>query len=140
MVTEYCVEMVVTLEPVGQPWVSISVNNQEQTKQLKNIETFNFKFNSEAGNCKLIIDHFKKEDSDPVTAVIVKDVSFFGITDPKFAWAGVYVPNYPAHYKNKIPVLPGQTYMGWNGQYTLTFTVPVFTWIHQIQNLGWLYQ
>ena len=30
-------------------------------------------------------------------------------------------------------------YLGWPGTWTLDFTSPVFTWIHQIQSLGWIY-
>ena len=31
------------------------------------------------------------------------------------------------------------TYMGWNGQWKLTYSAPIFTWIHKIENLGWIY-
>jgi hypothetical protein len=29
--------------------------------------------------------------------------------------------------------------MGWNGRWELNFRVPIFTWIHQLENLGWIY-
>jgi hypothetical protein len=88
----------------------------------------------------LEIEHFKKDENDHATAVIVKQISFFGISNPKFIWAGTYYPDYPAHYPDKIAQLPGQEYLGWNGVYRLDFSVPVFTWIHRIQSLGWMYQ
>jgi hypothetical protein len=36
-------------------------------------------------------------------------------------------------------LLKNHTYLSWNGKWTLTFDVPVFTWIHRVQNLGWIY-
>jgi hypothetical protein len=60
-------------------------------------------------------------------------VSFFGITDPKFAWAGMYQTQ---HSSNAV----SQTYLSWNGTWTLRFDVPVFTWMHHVQGLGWIYQ
>jgi hypothetical protein len=66
-------------------------------------------------------------------AVVIESVSFFGITDPKFAWAGVY------HPVDQDP-LSAHTYLSWNGTWTLRFDVPVFTWMHQVQDLGWIYQ
>jgi hypothetical protein len=138
MATEYQVKMCVTLEPVGNPWAIIDVNGQGQLQQLITKTDFSFNFNT-TDSGYLTIEHFKKQDNDPVTAVIVKEISFFGISDPKFIWAGVYHPDYPAHYPNKISSLPGQGYLGWNGVYRLDFSVPVFTWIHKIKNFGWIY-
>jgi hypothetical protein len=139
MDTECLVMMHVVLEPVGQPWISVKANNNlYHIKQLTTCETFNFEFYT-SGSCVLQVAHFDKSDCDPTTAVIVKEVGFFGITNPKFAWAGTYVPDYPEHYPTKITPLPAQTYLGWNGVYELNFSVPVFTWMHKILNLGWLY-
>ena len=65
------------------------------------------------------------------------------IQDPKFAWAGIYRPEYPepwaSEQTNLATELSSHTYLGWNGTWRLTFGVPVFTWIHQVQNLGWIY-
>jgi hypothetical protein len=137
MTTE--VKMRVTLEPVGRPWVIIDANGQGQLQQLVTTTNFSFKFKTD-DNGYLKVTHFDKADHDHATAVIVKDIEFFGISDPKFVWSGTYYPDYPDHYPNKMSPLPGQGYLGWNGVYELKFTVPVFTWIHQIQNLGWIYQ
>jgi hypothetical protein len=30
-------------------------------------------------------------------------------------------------------------YLGWNGEWVLPFEVPVFKWLHDIENLGWIY-
>lgn len=77
-------------------------------------------------------------------SVIVNQVTFNNITDPKFAWAGEYCPDYPEPWYSEQQVKPETTlksctYLGWNGKWTLTFSMPVFTWIHKIQDLGWIY-
>jgi hypothetical protein len=138
MAIEYPIKMRVTLEPVGEPWVSVNADDWGQIQQLTKITNFDLEFDA-CDRCCLKIEHFKKTDNDIDTAVIVKEISFFGISDPRFIWAGVYYPDYPAHYPDKISPLPGQGYLGWNGVYKLEFTVPVFTWIHQTQALGWIY-
>jgi hypothetical protein len=94
----------------------------------------NFEFDA-VDTCCLTVELLDKQDQE---AVIVQDVSFFGILlIPKFAWAGVYTPNYPEPWateqQNQGVVLKQQlcphTYLGWPGKWTLTFDVPVFTWI-----------
>jgi hypothetical protein len=138
MPTEYPVKMRVTLEPVGQPWVIIDANGQGQLLKLITETDFSFEFGA-VDSGYLSVEHFEKQDHDPDTAVIVKSISLFGISDPKFVWAGQYYPKYPAHYSNLTSPLPGQGYLGWNGVYRLEFSVPVFTWIHKIKNFGWIY-
>lgn len=138
MATEYTVQMRVTLEPVGEPWVSVDADGWGRIQQL--IETTKFDLEFDAQDCCCLkIEHFKKADNDPTTAVIIKEISFFGIADPKFIWSGVYYPDYPEHYLDKKLSLPGQTYLGWNGVYRLEFSVPVFTWMHKIKDFGWIY-
>lgn len=138
MATEYPVKMRVTLEPVGEPWIDIDVEGWGQIQRLTETTDFDFEFDAQ-DRCCLKIEHFKKADNDATTAVIIKSISFFDIADPKFVWAGTYYPDYPEHYTDKKPTLPGQGYLGWNGIYRLEFSVPVFTWIHQTLDLGWIY-
>ena len=133
------VNVCVTLEPVGKPWVIVEANGQGQLQQLVTTHDFNFDFRTDDSGY-LKITHFDKADDDSNTAVIVKEIKFFDISDPKFVWAGVYYPEYPEHYPDKTSPLPGQGYLGWNGVYRLEFSVPVFTWIHKIKDLGWIYQ
>jgi len=139
MATEHQVQLCVTLRPIGQPWVKISANGSTESQQLTKIKDFVFEFTA-SGNASLAVEHYNKDAADSATAVEIVNVGFFGITDPRFVWAGVYYPDYPEHYLDKTSPLPGHGYLGWNGVYCLEFSVPVFTWIHQVQNLGWLYQ
>ena len=138
MVTEYPVRIKICLRPIGQPWVKIGLDNDLITKQLVTVTDFEYEVDA-ADSVLLTVEHFDKNDMDPDTAVEIVSVSFFGITDPQFAWAGIYTPSYPPHWPGPKE-LPGQTYLGWNGVWKLEFSVPVFSWMHQTLNLGWLYQ
>lgn len=144
MATEYPVQLCVKLRPIGQPWVKVSVHDITEARQLTTVDDFVFEL-SASNNLSLVVEHYNKDAADAVTAVEIVSVSFFGIQDPKFAWAGTYTPVYPEPWASEQSItLPAtiapQTYLGWNGSWQLDFSVPVFTWIHQVQNLGWLYQ
>ena len=143
MVTQHLVKLSVTLRPVDQPNVKVGVNGDILTVVLDKTQTMDFEFTSDK-DCQLTVELVDKKDHE---AVVVESVSFFGITDPKFAWAGVYEPQYPepwATQQHDLGVVLKQhlsphTYLSWPGKWTLTFDVPVFTWIHRLQNLGWIY-
>jgi len=139
------VAMSVKLTPVGQPWVGIRARDVNQYRHLLEPTVFDIEFDTDMSQETLTVEHAGKSNTDPTTAVIVESVSFFGIQDPKFAWQGIYTPTYPEPWYSQQfpppePSLVGQTYLGWNGIYQLTFGVPVFTWIHKVQNLGWIYE
>ena len=139
MTIEYPVKMSVTLEPVQSPYVTITVDKIVYKQQLFTTTSFDFDFVA-ANQTSLILEHHSKSDQDPDTAVIIRRIEFYGISDPRFIWAGIYYPVYPSHYPDQKFSRSGQDYLGWNGTYVLQFQVPVFTWIHQIQDMGWLYQ
>jgi hypothetical protein len=143
MTTTYPVKLSVTLRPVDLPNVRIGVNGDLFPIVLDQTNTMHFEFES-ADTSNLTVELVDKTAQE---AVVIESVSFFDITDPRFAWAGVYEPNYPepwaTNQKNQGVVLKPQlcphTYLGWPGKWTLTFDVPVFTWVHKVQNLGWIY-
>ena len=143
MVIDYPVKLSVTLRPVDQPNVKVGVNGDILTVVLDKTQTMDFEFTSDK-DCQLTVELVDKKDQE---AVVVESVSFFGISDPKFAWAGVYNPQYPEPWATQQrdqgvvlkQHLSPHTYLSWPGKWTLTFDVPVFTWIHRVQNLGWIY-
>lgn len=144
MSTNYPVKLKITLRPVGQPWVKTGLEDHMQVKQLTALTTIEWEFDASDTVC-LSVEHFNKHNHDHNTAVEIVGIEFFGINDPKFLWAGVYTPLYPEPWLSEqvqAPPreIPGQTYLGWNGTYRLTFTVPVFTWMHRTLDLGWIYQ
>jgi len=146
MATMYPTELTVVLSPVhntGPVPIKIGINDKIEEISIDSVTVKNFEF-LHNGAGKLHIELVNKTDQE---AVIIEQVSFFGIQDPKFAWAGVYQPRYPEPWATEqrnqglvlTPELCPHTYLGWPGIWTLTFDVPVFTWIHKIQGLGWIY-
>lgn len=152
MTTKYLVKLALTLEPVWHqdpPRVRVGVGTNLTEIDLREPATINFEFASDR-SCDLVVEFLNKQDGDTVPdknldkAVIIKSVSFFGIEDPKFVWAGRYEPRYPEPWYSQqrtkpSKILTSHNYLSWNGQWRLTFDVPVFTWIHKIQALGWIY-
>lgn len=144
MSIEYPVSLSVSLMPVGHPWVRISVDKNTQQLQLDQSQTFVFDFVAKEKSV-LTVEHFDKSDIDPTTAVEIANISFFGVSDPRFIWAGVYRPQYPTLWfeqqtEKPQDILYAQSYLGWNGVYSLEFSVPVFEWMHGVLNLGWIYR
>lgn len=103
-----------------------------------------------AGEYQWSVEFLNKHnnDTDITTgkdkSVIIDRVTFNNIDDPKFAWAGEYCPDYPEPWHSEQLIKPQTsltscTYLGWNGKWELTFSVPVFTWVHKVQDLGWAY-
>jgi hypothetical protein len=146
MATQHLVKLAVTLIPTKTDRalsINIGIDQNRTEIKLTDTTTINFEFVG-TQTCNLNIELIEKQDQE---AVIIEQISFFGITDPRFAWAGVYKPQYPEPWATEQqaqghvlePQLCPHTYLGWPGQWTLTFDVPVFTWIHKIQNLGWIY-
>jgi hypothetical protein len=95
----------------------------------------------------LKICYHNKSEHDRTQAIAIKSIEFNGIQDPKFIWAGEYTPVYPEPWatqqrdqgKRLAPILTNTDFMGWEGEWALTFSVPVFTWIHRLKNFGTIY-
>ena len=149
MAIDYPVVIDIHLRPVWHdtpPEINIGINNDIQPIILSEQHTFHYEFIANTSST-LTVELLNKTDTDTVDgldkAVIIESVGFFGISDPKFAWAGEYRPEYPEPWASQQhelkPLLKSHTHLGWNGKWTLTFSVPVFTWMHQTQNLGWIY-
>jgi hypothetical protein len=155
MAISYPVELDIHLRSVwhdNPPKINIGINDDINHIILLEDRIFHYEFISNTTST-ITIELLNKIDSDSVPdkgldkAVIIESISFFGISDPKFAWAGVYEPKYPepwaSEQHNQGVVLKQhlspQTYLGFNGKWTLTFTVPVFTWMHTVQDMGWIY-
>jgi hypothetical protein len=146
MIIEYPVKLAITLTPKlanTPPWVLVSVPGAVHRVELCETQQVELEFTAPSGWIELVF--YNKPDTDNTMAVIIDKIEFFGISDPRFVWAGVYTPEYPEPWYSqqieKPPVhLPQQNYMGWNGNWRLDFSVPVFTWMHKTLNLGWIYQ
>ena len=128
----YLVRVAVLLEPVGTPMVKIVCHNQDKTLRLFNQTSWvSFEFEKEAGPVRLSVELFDKHSNDPTTAVIVKQIKLNDIEHIQNTYQGIY---YPHDMESKR-----DTYLAWNGIWILDFTVPVYTWMHETQGLGWIY-
>lgn len=138
--------LAITLTPIVTnlaPEVFISVPGKVICETLITTKRIELEFDAPVGWVEIVF--MNKPGDDATMAVIVDQVEFFGLTDPKFVWAGVYTPTYPeiwySQQVEKPPEhIPQQNYLGWNGKWRLDFSVPVFTWMHRTLNLGWIYQ
>lgn len=128
----YPVRVAVLLEPVGSPMVKVVCNNQNKILRLSNQASWiNFDFEQEVGPARLSVELFDKHSTDPTTAVIIKQIKLNDIEHIQNTYQGIY---YPHDMDSKR-----DTYLAWNGIWILDFTVPVYSWMHKTQGLGWIY-
>lgn len=150
MDTVYNTNIIVHLTPIHWrqvPIVSYGVDDC-QLGEIILYQSTNLIFNQNltSGSHKIWIDFFNKDYTDCCLeknldmAVEISRVTIEGMTYDRFRWAGEYRPDYPEEYPVKTPVIESATYLGWNGRWELPFTTPIFTWIHRLENLGWLYE
>lgn len=96
---------------------------------------------------QITISYINKSTVDPDQAILIKSIDVNHIQDKKFIWAGSYRPTYPEPWATEqsqqgqqlLPILTNIDCLGWEGVWVLDFTVPVFTWIHQVKNFGTIY-
>lgn len=154
MVT-YKVQVDLTLEPLWHsdpPEISVYIGDQYRWNGcLESTKTFCHQWTAVEGTTNLSVEFLNKNNNDTVEsldkAVIIKSLSLNGISSDRFLLQGIYQPIYPEPWateqKNAGIDLPSEltnhTYLGWNGIWILSFDVPVFTWIHRVENLGWIY-
>lgn len=134
----------IELEPIGNPELVITVGQSIEHTIISSTTTKIYKISTPAISIPIGIRLVNKLDTDPSTAIIIKSIKFNDITDPKFVLQGTYYPDYPETWastqQNLKLEIPGQTYLGWNGVYKLIVTIPIFTWMHQVKDLGWIFE
>jgi hypothetical protein len=155
MATNHLVDLTVTLVPIWHidpPEVIVEVNHIRRIICLDTEKKINFNFYA-AGPERLSMTFINKRPSDTIPekqldkAVIIKSIDFFGIEDARFIWAGKYTPEYDTNWVQEqtllgtapLTVLTNTDRLSWNGTWVLEFDIPVFTWIHRLQSLGWIY-
>jgi hypothetical protein len=149
------VEIEIVLKPIWHqdpPVIAVGLDKLGPKQELGKLQRFSFSTVAK-DLCTLMVEFYNKTDNDTVTelgldkAVVIESVRIFGIEDPRFVWKGNYQPIYPEPWASEQKqqgnaldlVLPGHNYLSWNGSWSLQIDVPVFTWIHRVQNLGWIY-
>lgn len=85
---------------------------------------------------------FEKFGQD--TMIHVTNVQFEDF-DYDFSIFSRYQPDYPAEwYQQQVDLKQTpeaeihSNYLGWNGKWYLDFELPIYRWIHQKNNYGWL--
>lgn len=150
MATVYNTLIELKLKPVywqQPPTVRVGIGNDLKEYNLSEPSWFTYNLSEPPGSIQLNVEFFGKSDSDTTDtqdkAVIIDEVKLNQISDSAFVWAGIYTPIYPepwaSEQTNLQKEIPGATYIGWNGVWSLNITVPVFTWIHHQRGLGWIY-
>lgn len=151
----YKTKIDITVDPVWHqdpPEIRVKIGlGYSWSGKIQELTTFSHEWDSGQGAEQVSVQLVNKKDSDTVgdrdKAVVIKSIRFNNIGTDKMLWQGRYHPCYPEPWatqqKNAGQELPeslvAHTYLGWNGIWMLDFEIPVFTWIHQIEDLGWIY-
>ena len=64
-------------------------------------------------------------------AILIHPITIEGYTLAQFMHSAKYFPINRESMDSE--------YLSWNGEWRLPFTTPIFTWIHKVQSLGWIY-
>lgn len=149
MATNYSVKLAINLVPkinLTPPEVFVSVPGYVVRETLWKPKRIELEYLGSHGELevKFTNKNYNETVDGKDMAVIIDSVEFFGISDPRFVWAGVYCPEYPEPWYSQQqikpePALTAHNYLGWNGVWKLEFDVPVFTWMHQTLGMGWIY-
>ena len=120
-------------------------------EEITESKVYSYEEYLEEGNHDIIIKFLNKKNYDTIDgkdkAIKIDKIVFNNIESSQFVWQGIYEPIYPEPWlsqqkktgKVPLPILTSQTYLGWNGKWKLTYSAPIFSWIHKIENLGWIY-
>ena len=142
----YNTDFSINLRPHGVPYITYGIDNNVASTGLEITVPITLKFNLDldAGPHKLFIDFYNKTNDTPECALEIESVEFEGMTLDRFKWSSRYYPQYPEPWASEqTEPLPkfheSATYLGWNGRWEHNFETPIFTWIHRLENLGWIY-
>lgn len=144
----YNTEFAVRLLPHGatKPIITYGFKHQDEFNLLCLDEptTLSFNIDTVPGPVVFYIQFENKTNDTPDMAVEIKSVTFEGMTLDRFKWSNKYYPDYPEPWASQQteplpPIRRHSTFLGWNGRWELEFEVPIFTWIHRLEHMGWIY-
>lgn len=83
--------------------------------------------------------NYREISRDKDMAIKVAHVGFQNLED-NFHSSSFYRPIYPMDIDTdaKQSEIIHSDYLGWNGEYFINFETPIYHWIHEKLNLGWL--
>lgn len=134
------------MSPCPEVWVDDQL--LRAAEPLTSTSTLDFSLGLTSGPHELLIRFKNKqyinypEGSD--VAVQIHHVRFQHLSDD-FRIYGAYYPDYPEPWATEqrqqglvLPEHQYADYLGWNGDWRLSFHTPIYPWIHKTLNLGWL--
>lgn len=114
------------------------------TKQIKVSQDtlVEFKIHPDKGDTvDIVVDYHSKTIEDYGTdgghAILIENIEINGISNPQFLNHGTFYPEYPDWEKDQGPLRVH--YLGFKGRWILPITIPAYTWIHNVLDLGWHY-
>lgn len=135
----------IRLRPISDtrpPRCEITAGYITRMRQLDSEQWFDFHIHPDRGSTvDIVVKHVGKTEEEfksrKELAISVEEIEINGISDPKFVWKGRFHPEYPRWEEDKGPI--DTNYLGFNGEWKLQITIPAYTWIHQTQSLGQIY-
>ena len=124
--------LVIELEPVGNPTVKIIINDKEYdyTQLDSSIIINDYLLLMDLINIDIIMSN-KHYTLEYETAVIIKRLSVDDIElIPRYDYLATYIND----HDNNNPT----SYLGFNGKWTLTIDRPFYHWLHEHSGQGWL--
>ena len=153
MDTMFKVNIEVTIHPTfhdSYPEIKYGIDNLSNHCVLEEKTTIQVEEFLPEGKYDFLINFYNKTDTDCIPEknldkfITISNVKIGNLSIPRFLWIAEYVPCYPEPwYSEQIEKPPetqvGATVLGFNGQWKLSFESPIYSWIHTIENLGWIW-
>lgn len=135
----------IKLKPVTEtrdPRCDVTVGYITKMCELDQEQWIDFYIHPDRGDTvDIIVKHHGKTEEEYKSgqdlAVIVEAIEINNISDSRFVWAGKFYPIYPRWETNQKTL--DTNYLGFNGEWKLSITIPAYTWIHKTLSLGWIY-
>lgn len=116
--------------------------------EVAGTKSINIKENLTLGDHRLEIHFYNKNPKESGyandMAVLIKHIRFQHIKYD-FHLLSKYFPEYPQEFINEQrqqgkewPESILSNHLGWNGKYVIDFQTPVYQWLHEKLDLGWL--
>jgi len=131
------------------PRVSIKLDNKVLYDiEVAGTESITIEKSLSLGDHCLVIHFYNKNPKESGyaydMAVLIKHIRFQHI-NYDFHLLSKYFPEYPQEFINEQrqqgkewPESILSNHLGWNGKYVIDFQTPVYQWIHEKLDLGWL--
>jgi hypothetical protein len=150
------VKLALELEPkfwAEKPKIKIEFNQQVLFEDyLEEVKKFEWTLPAKENN-RISVFFLNKTERDTVgdkdKAVIIKSIGIEGFYYSSFMLQSKYCPIYTNGYRqhakeNNLSVDPiiNSNYLGFNGEWYLEFTWPVYQWIFETETkgMGWIYE